>query len=211
MATRHLSTQPAEQHNRARFLDAALAVLTDRGVGGLTVRGVAEAAGTSTITVYTRFGGRTGLLDALYERAFDLLREQLLDVPPESEDGVADLLDVALAYRRFALESPARYAMMFERSVHGYDPDPALRTAVLRTTFAMFVGKIRRISSDPAADARQYGYLLWTSMHGLVSVELTIRSQTPLNDWFIEPTDDAHEAVYRTGVLSMISGLGLHN
>ncbi|MFI5614528.1 TetR/AcrR family transcriptional regulator [Amycolatopsis sp. NPDC051903] len=211
MATRHLSTQPAEQHNRGRFLDAALAVLTDRGVGGLTVRGVAEAAGASTITVYTRFGGRTGLLDALYERAFDLLREQLLDVPPESDDGVADLLEVALAYRRFALESPARYAMMFERSVHDYDPDPALRTAVLRTTFAMFVGKIRRISSDPAADARRYGYLLWTSMHGLVSVELTIRSQTPLDDWFIEPTDEANEAVYRTGVLSMITGLGLHN
>ncbi|MEV6903112.1 TetR/AcrR family transcriptional regulator [Amycolatopsis sp. NPDC051372] len=210
MATRHLSTQPADQHNRSRFLDAALNVLTDRGVAGLTVRGVAEAAGASTITVYTRFGGRTGLLDALYERAFDLLRDELLDVPPETDDGVADLLEVALAYRRFALESPARYAMMFERSVHGYDPDPELRTAVLRTTFAMFVGKIRRIG-DPGRDSRDYGYLLWTSMHGLVSVELTIRSQTPLSDWFIEPTDEANEVMYRTGVLSMITGLGLRN
>ncbi|HWD05550.1 MAG TPA: TetR/AcrR family transcriptional regulator [Amycolatopsis sp.] len=211
MATRHLPAQPAEQHNRARFLNAALAVLTERGVGGLTVRGVAEAAGASTITVYTRFGGRTGLLDALYERAFDLLQEELLTVPPETDDAIADLLEVALAYRRFALESPARYAMMFERSVHGYDPDPDLRTAVLRTTFAMFVRKIMRVSSDPDADARRSGYLLWTSMHGLVSVELTTRSQTPLTDWFIEPTDEANEAAYRAGVLSMINGLGLRN
>jgi AcrR family transcriptional regulator len=208
MATRHLSVQPADQNSRKRFLDAALAVLTDRGVAGLTVRGVAEAAGASTITVYTRFGGRTGLLDALYERAFDLMREQLLDVPPETEDGLADLLEVALAYRRFALENPARYALMYERSVHDFDPDPELRKAVMRTTFVMFVDKIRRISR-PGADLQQLGYLLWTSMHGLVSVELTMRAQTPLNDWFIENTDEANEDVYRTGVRAMCTGLGL--
>jgi AcrR family transcriptional regulator len=208
MATRHLSVQPADQNSRKRFLDAALAVLTDRGVAGLTVRGVAEAAGASTITVYTRFGGRTGLLDALYERAFDLMREQLLDVPPETEDGLADLLEVALAYRRFALENPARYALMYERSVHDFDPDPELRKAVMRTTFVMFVDKIRRISR-PGADLQQLGYLLWTSMHGLVSVELTMRAQTPLSDWFIENTDEANEDVYRTGVRAMCTGLGL--
>ncbi|SEP20817.1 TetR/AcrR family transcriptional regulator [Amycolatopsis saalfeldensis] len=208
MATRHLSVQPADQNSRRRFLDAALAVLTDRGVAGLTVRGVAEAAGASTITVYTRFGGRTGLLDALYERAFDLMREQLLDVPPETEDGLADLIEVALAYRRFALENPARYALMYERSVHDFDPDPDLRTAVMRTTFVMFVDKIRRIS-EPGMDLQQLGYLLWTSMHGLVSVELTMRSQTPLSDWFIENTDEANEDVYRTGVRAMCTGLGL--
>jgi AcrR family transcriptional regulator len=208
MATRHLSVQPADQNSRKRFLDAALAVLTDRGVAGLTVRGVAEAAGASTITVYTRFGGRTGLLDALYERAFDLMREQLLDVPPETEDGLADLLEVALAYRRFALENPARYALMYERSVHDFDPDPDLRKAVMQTTFVMFVDKIRRISR-PGADLQQLGYLLWTSMHGLVSVELTMRSQTPLSDWFIENTEEANEDVYRTGVRAMCTGLGL--
>jgi AcrR family transcriptional regulator len=210
MATRHLSVQPADQNNRRRFLDAALAVLTDRGVAGLTVRGVAEAAGASTITVYTRFGGRTGLLDALYERAFDLMREQLLDVPPETEDGLADLLEVALAYRRFALENPARYALMYERSVHDFDPDPELRKAVVGTTFVMFVDKIRRVS-EPGADLQQFGYLLWTSMHGLVSVELTMRSQTPLSNWFIDATEEANENVFRAGVRAMCAGLGLHN
>ncbi|MBB4682929.1 TetR/AcrR family transcriptional regulator [Amycolatopsis jiangsuensis] len=208
MATRHLSTQPAEQQNRRRFLDAALAVLTDRGVAGLTVRGVAERAGASTITVYTRFGGRVGLLDALYERAFDLMREELRATPPDTEDGVTDLLEVALAYRRFALASPARYALMFERSIHDYDPDPALRSAVVRTTFAEFVAKVDRIC-PPETLARDSGYLLWTAMHGLVSVELTIRSQTHIDDWFLDPTAEAHTQMYRRGVLAMITGLGL--
>lgn len=210
MATRHLSMRPAEQGNRERFLDTALAVLFDRGVNGLTVRGVAEAAGASTITVYARFGGRAGLLDALYERTFDSLRELLEGLPPAGSDGVADLLHLALAYRLFALESPVRYALMFERPVPGFDPDPALRSAVVRTTFTLFIDRVQRVCS-PGMDARETAYQLWTAMHGLVSAELMLASRSPLPGWFIPPTDEANEAMYRRGITAMMTGLGLRN
>lgn len=210
MATRHLSVRPAEQGSRERYLDAALSVLFDRGVTGLTVRGVAEAAGASTISVYARFGGRAGLLDALYERTFDSLREMLESLPPESPDGLADLLHLALRYRLFARESPVRYALMFERPVPGFDPDPALRSAVLRTTFALFIARVGRVC-PPGTDARSAAYHLWTAMHGLVSAELLLASRTPLADWFIPPTDEANEDMYRRGVSAMMAGLGLRN
>jgi len=210
VATRHLSMRPAEQGNRERFLDAALAVLFDRGVTGLTVRGVAEAAGASTLSVYARFGGRAGLLDALYERTFDSLRELLEGLPPASPDGVADLLHLALEYRLFARESPVRYALMFERPVPRFDPDPALRSAVLRTTFALFIARVQRVC-PPGADAREAAYQLWTAMHGLVGSELLMGSRTPLPDWFIPPTEEANERMYRRGVGAMMTGLGLRN
>ncbi|MGW5724129.1 TetR/AcrR family transcriptional regulator [Amycolatopsis sp. NPDC003865] len=202
--------RPAEQGNRERFLDAALSVLFDRGVSGLSVRGVAEAAGASTLSVYARFGGRAGLLDALYERTFDSLRELLEGLPPSSPDGVADLLHLALEYRLFARESPVRYALMFERPVPGFDPDPALRSAVLRTTFALFTARVERVC-PPGADARAAAYQLWTAMHGLVGAELMLASRTPLPDWFIPPTDEANEEMYRRGVTAMMTGLGLRN
>lgn len=210
MATRHLSTRPAEHGNRERYLDAALSVLLDRGVPGLSVRGVAEAAGASTISVYARFGGRAGLLDALYERTFDSLRELLEGLPPSSPDGLADLLHLALEYRLFARESPTRYALMFERPVPNFDPDPALRSAVLRTTFALFITRVQRVA-PPEADARAAAYQLWTAMHGLVGAELMMLSRTTLPDWFIPPTEDANEAMYRRGVTAMMAGLGLRN
>ena len=210
MATRHLSMRPAEQGTRERFLDAALSVLFDRGVSGLSVRGVAEAAGASTLSVYARFGGRAGLLDALYERTFDSLRELLEGLPPSSPDGVADLLHLALEYRLFALESPVRYALMFERPVPGFDPDPALRSAVLRTTFTLFIARVERVC-PPGADARAAAYQLWTAMHGLVGAELMLASRTPLPDWFIPPTDEANEEMYRRGVTAMMTGLDLRN
>ena len=210
MATRHLSMRPAEQGNRERFLDAALSVLFDRGVSALTVRGVAEAAGASTLSVYARFGGRAGLLDALYERTFDSLRELLEGLPPSSPDGVADLLHLALEYRLFARESPVRYALMFERPVPGFDPDPALRSAVLRTTFTLFIARVERVC-PPGTDARAAAYQLWTAMHGLVGAELMLASRTPLPDWFIPPTDEANEEMYRRGVVAMMAGLDLRN
>ena len=210
MATRHLSMRPAEQGNRERFLDAALAVLFDRGVTGLTVRGVAEEAGASTISVYARFGGRAGLLDALYERTFDSLRELLEGLPPSGPDGVADLLHLALEYRLFARESPVRYALMFERPVPRFDPDPALRSAVVRTTFALFIARVQRVC-PPEADAREAAYQLWTAMHGLVGAELMLASRTPLPDWFIPPTEEANERMYRRGVTAMMTGLDLRN
>ncbi|SEF31955.1 DNA-binding transcriptional regulator, AcrR family [Amycolatopsis pretoriensis] len=210
MATRHLSMRPAEQGNRERFLDAALSVLFDRGVSGLSVRGVAEAAGASTLSVYARFGGRAGLLDALYERTFDSLRELLEGLPPSSPDGVADLLYLALEYRLFARESPVRYALMFERPVPGFDPDPALRSAVLRTTFTLFIGRVERVC-PPGADPRAAAYQLWTAMHGLVGAELMLASRTPLPDWFIPPTAEANEEMYCRGVTAMMTGLGLRN
>ena len=210
MATRHLSMRPAEQGTRERFLDAALSVLFDRGVSGLSVRGVAEAAGASTLSVYARFGGRAGLLDALYERTFDSLRELLEGLPPSTQDGLADLLHLALEYRNFARENPTRYALMFERPVPGFDPDPALRSAVLRTTFTLFITRVQRVC-PPGTDARSAAYLLWTAMHGLVGAELMMASRRPLPDWFIPPTDEANEAMYRDGVTAMMAGLGLRN
>lgn len=200
----------AEQGNRERFLDAALAVLLDRGVAALNVRGVAEAAGASTISVYARFGGRSGLLDALYERCFDALRELLENLPPETPDGVADLLELTRQYRLFALESPARYALMYERPVPGFDPDPALRSAVLRTTFTLFIARVHRICPG-GADARTVAYQLWTAMHGLVGAELMLASRTALPDWFIPRTEEANALMYRRGVSAMMAGLDLRN
>ncbi|HVV10576.1 TetR/AcrR family transcriptional regulator [Amycolatopsis sp.] len=206
MATRHGRTGAAEQDSRERFLQAALTVLVERGVAGLTVRGLAEAAGTSTIGVYTRFGGRTGVLDALYERTFELLQEELDRVPEARGDVEADVLAFADAYRGFALESPARYAFMFERAVPGYDPDPDLRTLAQRTCYDLLAKRVRP-AAPPGWDPDVAGYLVWTTMHGLVSLELTHRTRHPPPGWFLRPSDDSYCQVYRQGLTTMLGGL----
>ncbi|WP_236793196.1 TetR/AcrR family transcriptional regulator [Amycolatopsis sp. GM8] len=204
MATRHAG--PAETHSRERFLQAALNVLVEQGVAGLTVRGLAGAAGSSTIGVYTRFGGRTGVLDALYERTFELLHDELGQLPPVSGDALPDVLAFGRMYREFALESPARYAFMFERAVPGYDPDPDLRMLAQRDTYDQLVARVRPAVRS-AGDAERAGYLMWTTMHGLVSMELTNRARTPPPGWFLKPGNDSYAEIFYEGIVATLTGL----
>jgi len=53
------------------LLTAADAVLRREGLAGVTVRGVAAEAGVAPGGVYSRFGGKDGLIDALLIRGFD--------------------------------------------------------------------------------------------------------------------------------------------
>jgi len=59
------------------ILDAAYQLWTRRGEGGLTMRAVAKAAGTTTPTVYERFQDKNGLLALLRQRALNHLVEVL--------------------------------------------------------------------------------------------------------------------------------------
>src|ERR1700761_6459398 len=59
------------------LLAAAEAVLVREGPGGLTVRAVAAEAGIAPMGVYSRLGGKDGLVDALLIRGFDWLRASL--------------------------------------------------------------------------------------------------------------------------------------
>ena len=60
---------PEEDELRSRIHAAAEALLEEEGIDGVQVREVAERAGTSTMGVYSRFGGKAGLLDSLYRHA----------------------------------------------------------------------------------------------------------------------------------------------
>jgi len=208
VATRHGPAGRGDSHARDRFLRAALTVLLEQGPPGLTVRGVAEATGTSSLAVYTRFGGRRGILDALYERTFEMLGEQLAVAPRVPGDAGAGIVALAESYRRFALDSPVRYGFMFQQSARGFDPEPDLRAHAQRGTFALLVDRVAPVT-PPDRDATTTSYLLWTTMHGLVSVELTQRARTPPPTWSIATTDEEYEALFDTGMRAMLEGLGL--
>src|SRR2546423_8858382 len=70
---------------------------------------------------HSRFGGRAGLLEALYQRAFALLTDALGTVPV-TEDPIHDLRELAYAYRDFALAAPQRYLFMFSRPLPDFEP-----------------------------------------------------------------------------------------
>src|ERR1700759_194796 len=112
------ATSPTERNVRAELLHAAVAILNADGPDALQTRKIASAAGTSTMAVYTHFGGMPALIAAVAEeglRQFDAA----MTMPPTA-DPVADLMATGIAYRRYAIEYPHMYRLMFgSTSAHG--------------------------------------------------------------------------------------------
>jgi AcrR family transcriptional regulator len=207
MATLSGPPPPQPDELRERLVDAGLELLDRYGPAELTVRRIAEAAGTSTMGVYTKFGARTGVLEAIYRRGFELLRAAL-DAVPHIDDAIRHILDLALAYRRFAIANPALYAFMFEQPVPDFDPDPTLRVEVLDTTFGLLVTAVQRAAAQgalPDGDPVHTSVLVWCLAHGMVSLELTHAARSPQPGWFPDGPD-AGERILLDGVRATLLG-----
>lgn len=195
---------PADQH--AELLAAGITVLREEGAVRLTLRRVAAAAGTSTMGIYTCFGGRAGLLEAIYAHGFGLLRRRLAEALVAPAPPLTRILAVAAAYRDFALSDPALYALMFERPLPDFDPPTRLTFNAMGGAFAVLVTEVEAAVDSGAlagAGPERVAYLLWTAMHGLVSVELTHAA----HGWILDGPDEAGR-VLAQGVAALLSGLG---
>ncbi|MGW0753976.1 TetR/AcrR family transcriptional regulator [Streptomyces sp. NPDC002587] len=110
---------------RATILDRAIHLLVAAGPAALTMRRIAADIGSSTKVLYTMFGGKEGLIDALYREGFARLRRAQESVP-DSTGPLAHLNALGTAYREHALSEPAYYRVMFEQSVPGFRPSVEL-------------------------------------------------------------------------------------
>ena len=163
----------ADPAQRSDLLAAASRLLAAEGPDALTVRRIAAEAGCSTMGVYSRFGGKDGIVEALFVEGFEGLAGAM-DAVPDTDDVMADLLECGVAYRRFALAHPTSYTVMFERAVPGYEPSEAAG-AIARGTFERLV---RRVERAVAAECFEVGDTIETTMrvwalsHGWVSLEI---------------------------------------
>lgn len=158
---------------RVRLLEQAVRTLSEEGPEGLRLRQLAADVGTSTTAVYSLFGGKPGLLKALFDEAFARFGRRLAEID-YTGDPRADLLALGLAYRDSALAEPHFYQVMFGPVRGAFDPDPE---SVERAegTFTPLVDAVRRAieaghlrDTDPTTIATA----LWACVHGLVSLEL---------------------------------------
>src|SRR5688572_7662863 len=97
---------------RAAILDAASRLLVSEGPAALTVRRISGEVGCSTKVIYTIFGGKEGLGEALWREGFGRFERRLLAVPCQ-DDPLADLHAGLGAYRDYALAEPDYYRVMF--------------------------------------------------------------------------------------------------
>ncbi len=159
---------------RIALLDAASALLHDEGPHALSTRRLAELVGTSTQSIYTFFGGKQGLMRAMYREGFDRLAQHMRAVPV-TDDASVDLRRLGDAYRASAKASPHLYSVMFERPVAEFECSDDDIEHALSTLQALADGVQRAIDAGvvAGADAFDVAVNLWVAAHGFVSLELS--------------------------------------
>jgi AcrR family transcriptional regulator len=175
-----LARRQGQEALRRVLLDAAGRLLVEEGPGALTMRRVAGAVGCSTTVLYTLFGGKEGLADALYREGFERLRHRLEEVPGRGRP-LARLGALAGAYRDNALAERPYYGVMFQQAIPRFHPSPASLAAarasleVLERAVAAAMDAGELVRDDP----RTVADVLWAAVHGAVSLELAGHFPSP--------------------------------
>jgi AcrR family transcriptional regulator len=155
-----------------RILEAASELLSEEGASALSVRRIAAAAGCSTMGLYSRFGGKDGVVDELYAEGFEHLVDAMKANEP-TDDPLADLRRGAVCYRDHAIANATHYMVMFGGAVPGFVPSDASHD-LAHAAFDGLVAKVARCTDAGILDGSpdEIAELLWGSMHGLVMLEL---------------------------------------
>jgi AcrR family transcriptional regulator len=185
---------------RAAILTAAIGIVQNEGAAALTVRNVAAAAGCSTTGVYTYFGGKDGLVDAIFVDGFERFDAALEKAADHAPDPMQCLLLTGQTYRAWALANPTQYQVMFTRAIPDfYASEPALARAL--QSFEALVGRVSRAieSGDlDAGDPHELAMHVWATVHGYVMLEL-MQMQPP--------TAPALSPTYTAGLHRLLRGL----
>lgn len=160
--------------SREDILDAAARVYAAEGSRAFSMRRVAGEVGVSATALYRHFEGKEALTIAIALRAarsFESYLLQSLKEPTPQER----MWQMGLCYRRFALEQPAYYRVLFMSPHPEFESLRDETLAEFPSTFQLLVDRVREnqdvgavIEGDPEALA----LTVWAHVHGLVSLHL---------------------------------------
>ncbi|HUY79680.1 MAG TPA: TetR/AcrR family transcriptional regulator [Ktedonobacterales bacterium] len=162
---------------RAAILQTAAEALLAQGYEAFSLRRVAEQLGYSATTIYLYFANKDDLIEAIVDDAFERLERQLMDALAIAEDDPRRRLTaLADAYIHFGLEHPTAYRLMFlqrpEFLLSCRTGEKLPRVAAMRQLEDDVVAEAMTAGALPPGDPQGYADLLWSQMHGIVSLAI---------------------------------------
>lgn len=159
----------AERHQATRqeILDAAWKLAAEQGLTGWSLKDLADAVGMRAPSLYVYFASKAEIYDALFASGYEDLRA-LIDATRRPKDPRRLLRLAARTFIDFAIENPARYQLLFLRTVPGFEPSPTSYQLALETLDDM------RVVLKSAGAVRGADLDLWTALvTGLASQQIS--------------------------------------
>jgi AcrR family transcriptional regulator len=151
------------------LLDAAAALIAERGPQGFSLREVARRARVSEAAPYWHFPGREALLAAVAEQGFLGLASVMTEVRARVRDPGRRLQELGVAYVRFALAHPSHLRIMFGPEIADKAAHPGLHAASERafTLLVDAIAEAQRAGHVRAGAAEDLAVTAWALVHGL--------------------------------------------
>lgn len=110
---------------RREILEAAWAQAQEKGLTEFTLRDVADMVGMRAPSLYTHYGSKHAIYDAMFGQAWSQYEEvatvDLAELPHDPRDAVRR---VARTFFDFAVANPVRHQLMNQRTIPGFEPSP---------------------------------------------------------------------------------------
>jgi len=190
---------------RASIIEAARDLLSEEGLGGLSMRAIAERIEYSPSTIYLYFRDKDALIREVVLEGFGQLEDYVqteLESLPETTSASDKYSAVGRAYARFALENTAYFRVMFElpsaaRLECTDDGEPPHDRA---DPFGV-VTLLQRAAQEGLyglGDVRRAAVIGWGLIHGLTSLYLSghLGRQAATGEEFMELLEDAKHSLY---------------
>jgi AcrR family transcriptional regulator len=150
-------TRPLTRRERLRLqtvdeiVQRALELVDVDGAHGLSLASVGKAVGMTPPALYHYFASREALLDALVTAGYTDLGAAVETAARDAADGPAPerLAAIAHAWRRWALDHPRRYSMLFTGS-RRETVDPLENVSTISASMLALVTTLQEIASDAA-------------------------------------------------------------
>jgi len=166
------------------ILAAAWDLVSDEGVAALSVRELGARVGMRAQSLYAYFSSKHAIYDAMFAQANAELLSRLED-GPEPGDPVEALHRRARVFVEFCTEDAARYQLLFQRSIPGFEPSEESYAIARRVLDSAREGLARAgLTEDAHLE-------VWTSLtSGLVSQQL---ANDPGGTRFVRHLDEVIE------------------
>ena len=155
------------QAAREAIVRAAWTLVDEEGLAGLSLRDLARRAGITTPTVYAYFESKSAIYDAMFGHAATQFADTM--TAPIDGDGPHEILAAyARRFVEFCTSDPARYQLLFQRTLPGFEPSPESFAPAIRA----LANAQELLASHGITDERHVD--LWTALiTGLVDQQIS--------------------------------------
>ena len=162
------------------LFDVALTRLDEHGIGGVTIRAVAKAAGVSHSAPVNHYKDLRTLLTELVKAQFDTLLIEINNRLAELSDKPGPRIEVfASAIMDFGFRYPNRYRLLWSKDLINHS-DPQL-LSVMDKIYDQLCSEFSDAVQGGKFDKDTYAVALWSMIHGYVDMRLSGMFE-PLSD-----------------------------